>query len=465
MQSIFDDHESVIDLTYLDNLPLNAESYSAPLTDPLADSQRSWADIMDDDDSDFEIDDEISQTQVPASIPSQVPIIAPGLRPISPIPHNHDNVMVIAYQNHDNQASLNKQIATEKRQDRQHNGYVFTIHNWSPECIEAIKMAFDAHIDKIQYAAIGDELGKEDESPHLQGALFLKGKRRIRPSAFLRDYLAVLQHTCWPWWQSAWGTHKSNERYTGKEGRQVWEWGEPLPEDNQGNRNDLKRAFEIIEENVEHTDELELAGMIPSTYFKYNKAVLRLRALHYNKINKRRKITANGGPKIIWCFGKTRVGKSHFVRNTIGDRKYFVKNTGKWWCLYDQERILWMDDFRKEWMTYGSLLKVLDKYHLPIEFKGGSTSLGMVEEIYITAPWDPATMYGNKKDRANQLIERIYENGGSVIEFKKEETDDEQIVRWQEPWTRKDTLDKLEEIENAPQSDTFIVPPYNNNNY
>lgn len=470
-------------------------SNSESLSDPLADDERSWADIMDDDDqhcedpkvqhqvevedvpdlvedsddSDFDPDEfedseSDSDDEVEVEVdPNELQRKNAMLRPETPLNN---------YQIHNNQLSLNRQRQSENNKDQQYNGYCFTIHNWTPHCLSAIQRAFDMQRENIQYAAIGDELGKEN-SPHLQGCLFLKGKKRIRPSVFLRDYLAVLQHTCWPKWYTAHGTQKSNERYCSKEGRDIWEWGQPLPDEEcqQGKRNDLKRAYETIEENIDNCDELELAKMCPNVYFKHNRAFLRVRALMLNKRNKRRKTVANNGPVIIWCFGETGTGKSHYVRTKIGDLPYYVKGPGKWWDMYDQEKIIWMDDFRKDWMTFGYLLKVLDKYHLNTEFKGGYTSLGNVETVYITAPWHPVTMYGTKGDRVNQLLRRIYDFGGSVLEFKSEvdPNDATKSVRWTENWDKErsnDLVSTMEAMENSNSAQCFTAPPpYNPNQF
>ena len=53
-----------------------------------------------------------------------------------------------------------------------------------------------------------------------------------------------------------------------------------------------------------------------------------------------------------------------------------------------------LDDFRADWFKFGYLLRLLDIYPMPLEYKGGMTHL-CSQTIYITCPVHPEVLYAN----------------------------------------------------------------------
>jgi len=150
------------------------------------------------------------------------------------------------------------------------------------------------------------------------------------------------------------------------------------------------------------------------------------------------------GHEVVWIFGKTGKGKSHFVEAMLEGKRYYMKGPGKWWDQYDMEEYLWVDDFRKDYFKFHYLLKVLDRYKMMCEYKGGYSRI-RVRFTYITCPVHPAVLYGNKKDSAKQLLRRIYEKG-RVMECLRAGDDAAGTPALTKDWTREESFELLEKV-------------------
>ena len=84
----------------------------------------------------------------------------------------------------------------------------------------------------------------------------------------------------------------------------------------------------------------------------------------------------------------------------------YYKSPGKWWCGYQGEDTVVLDDYRADWCTYGVLLRWADRYPCLIETKGGTIPL-LCKLIIITTCKTPQETFPNKYDR--QLERRISE--------------------------------------------------------
>lgn len=110
--------------------------------------------------------------------------------------------------------------------------------------------------------------------------------------------------------------------------------------------------------------------------------------------------------QVFWLWGKTASGKSRWVHENFPD----VWTSGlnlKWWQGYHGQNVVCFDDFRGEHCDYANLLKVLDRYPLIVENKGGSANL-MAHTIIITAPYKPDLAYPEREhEQMDQLLRRI----------------------------------------------------------
>ena len=335
-------------------------------------------------------------------------------------------------------AKMKNLLDAEKVKERKHKNYVFVINNYTDDCWELICNKMEAGKTKFIYSIIAKEVGSNG-TPHIQGYIAFVNSTRY---STMQNFIGYKQHGCYADLEVA---HKKacdmHQRKYCKKGSQskaeynrhgeqgpdygknaiFKEWGEPrgVNEMGQGCRTDCHKAVVNIIENAHTHSEKQCAMENPDYYMKCHAATLRLRAIGGMEDNPAGEGRENGH-YIEWIWGETGSGKSHYVRELTRGKSVFMKTKGKWWDMYDSVvcRIMWLDDFRKDWMQFGDLLRVLDKYKQFVQFKGGMTR-NRIEKTYITCPVHPAVLYGKSQDNCKQLIRRIYQHGGKIIESKR----------------------------------------------
>jgi hypothetical protein len=380
-------------------------------------------------------------------------------------------------------AKMKNLLDAEKAKERKHKNYVFVINNYTDDCWELICNKMEAGKAKFIYSIIAKEVGANG-TPHIQGYIAFVNSTRY---STMQNFIGYKQHGCYADLEVA---HKKacdmhQQKYC-KKGSQskveynrhgiegpdygknaiFKEWGTPRGTDEmgQGCRTDIHEAVKDIVENAFTDDEITVALKNPRMYMQCNSAVLRLRGLVQMRDNPAGEERANGH-YIEWIIGVTGAGKSHYVREQTKGKNVYMKGKGKWYDYYSSVRdsILWLDDYRKNWMEYGELLKVLDIHNLPVQFKGGMTRL-RVSKTYITCPVHPAVLYGKSQDNCDQLIRRIYQHGGKIIEMKRETNNSghgtqcaknpcilscKHCVRWSEPQTAEDAMQVLADVKSG----------------
>ncbi len=155
-----------------------------------------------------------------------------------------------------------------------------------------------------------------------------------------------------------------------------------------GTRTDLQAIFRAMDEGA--TPE-EVARAYTVTWARYPRAVDR----YYLVV----------GPKREWpmevhvYYGLTGSGKSRAVHDSARARGLDVydvmspncSNGAVWFDGYMREPIVLLDDFYG-WLPWTFLLKLLDRYPLRVQTKGGSVPF-LSKEIYITSNCHPNQWY------------------------------------------------------------------------
>lgn len=178
-------------------------------------------------------------------------------------------------------------------------------------------------------------------------------------------------------WEIAKGNPAQNKAYCSKEETRLagpWEEGE-LP-GGQGARNDLETAAKLAKQN-------KWNDIDPSVYVKFHRGLHAYALLNLPQRSEK--------PTVIWLYGGTGTGKSKTARDIGGDDQYW-KPHGKWWCGYHQQPTVVIDELRPEEISFYHLLRVLDRYPLSVEPKGGNVQLNS-PLIIITAPYEPRRLY------------------------------------------------------------------------
>lgn len=186
------------------------------------------------------------------------------------------------------------------------------------------------------------------------------------------------------------GNALSNYKYCSKDGNLIFEDGE-RPQ--QGKRNDIERAKEIIME----TGSMEKVLKECNTYQAIRIAEKAIVFMEPKRMWK---------TEVFWYYGKTGSGKSKTaLEEANAETCWISSDTLKWWDGYDAHENVVIDDFRKDYCTFHKLLRILDRYPLRIEYKGGSRQL-LAKKIWITSAYPPQQVYQTRED-IGQLLRRI----------------------------------------------------------
>lgn len=115
--------------------------------------------------------------------------------------------------------------------------------------------------------------------------------------------------------------------------------------------------------------------------------------------------------KVILLYGKPDAGKTYYAYNKYPDLYSIPVKSGStlWFSGYDREKTVLIDDFAGEFRLT-ELLRLLDKYPIQVENKGGHCWF-CPENIIITSnvSWEDWYDYGKRQDSKKALQRRISE--------------------------------------------------------
>lgn len=231
---------------------------------------------------------------------------------------------------------------------------------------------------KFKYIIIGFEIG-ESGTPHLQGYIEFNSARWFTAIKKINPNIH---------WEIRRGTPEQAIDYCKKDGNFV-EYGEkPI---GQGTRTDLLAMTYMLESGKSERDVLLAHGdkalRVVSNLTKV-KSLLREQKRNWEMDVR------------IYC-GPPGTGKTRSVWDEFGVNNVYAKMTGKWWDGYNFEPVVLIDDFDPDNcfdMQYDFYLKLLDRYPVRVEYKGGSCEF-CSKIIIFTSNYDPADWFKNKENR------------------------------------------------------------------
>lgn len=265
----------------------------------------------------------------------------------------------------------------------------FTLNNYTVDELNNLDQIVNNVEEKnIKYICFQEERGQQG-TPHIQGYCVAHNPKSLQGWKTLlgtRIHLEVAR-----------GTAKENQAYTSKESDRiegtVWRTGGTPPES--GKRNDLLGVASAISSGLSTRAIFE---QYPGEYLKFNRGIQSARLLYSGKRNFK--------TEIFWLYGPTGTGKSRIVHE-VAPEAYWKNPTTKWWCGYDEQTDVVIDDYRRDFSKFTDLLRLFDRYPLTVESKGGSISF-MAKRIFVTTCHSPRKTWEDRtEEQLGQLLRRI----------------------------------------------------------
>lgn len=269
--------------------------------------------------------------------------------------------------------------------------WCFTLNNYEETDVDAFTCLGTELPSPVVYLVFGRETG-EQGTPHLQGFISFSKRKSL---AFIKGLLCNRIHA-----EIAKGTPAQASTYCKKDG-DFKEFG-TVP-GGQGTRTDLQLVAKKIREG---TSFREVAEQHPDAVLRYGSGILRLRRLYRPE---------RPHPPQIWIFwGVTGTGKTRRVWEFADKKELWVHPGDRWFCGYDGHKSVLFDDFDGSWFKLAYLLRLLDRYPMPVPVKGDQT-WWCPSTIYITSNLKPSDWYPNgNKDHLNALQRRLDQFGNVV---------------------------------------------------
>ncbi len=220
--------------------------------------------------------------------------------------------------------------------------WCFTVNNYCDADINAITE--HANLEKIHFAVVGKEVG-ESGTPHLQG--FINFKRTCRLAA-LKKILPTAH------FEPVKGTDQDNDEYCSKDQDLLLRIGEPS---RPGKRNDLLEGIQCAKKGGMDA----LWREHPATYVRYYRGI-------ENGLQRdipRRRVKT----EVLVLVGPPGCGKSHYAEQLYPNAYY--KDRGEWWCNYQQEEAVIMDEFYG-WIRHSTMLRLMNSQPMQVQSKGGN---------------------------------------------------------------------------------------------
>lgn len=227
--------------------------------------------------------------------------------------------------------------------------WCFTLNN--PTDSDDLPTVFAEH-GNIRYAIWQRETG-DSGTEHFQGYLEFKSAQRLAAC----KKLSARAH-----WEVRRGSAEQAIDYCRKEEGRVdgpYEFGE-APSKGPGERNDLKALKASIDSAK---GDLDLWDEHFGPMLRYHKGVS-----HYQRL---RQPDRSWKTEVIILIGPPGCGKSRWVYDRYPGC-YFKQPSTQWWDDYNGQECVILDDFYG-WLPFSTMLRLMDRYPLMVEVKGGQT--------------------------------------------------------------------------------------------
>lgn len=163
-----------------------------------------------------------------------------------------------------------------------------------------------------------------------------------------------------------------------------WQFGE-LRET--GKRAGLEGAVSAI---ASGTCVADVAKEFAIVWVKYGRGLVDLRK--QLQLDSDRRVFGDDGPELWVFWGPSGTGKSREA-NKLWPDAYWKIGGEKWWDGYTNQETVILDDFKGSFMRLTDYQRLVDRYPLWVEIKGGSTPM-LAKRYVITSNEPPMGWYG-----------------------------------------------------------------------
>lgn len=236
----------------------------------------------------------------------------------------------------------------------------------------------------IRYAIWQLEIG-ENDTPHYQGYLELRtpqrlaAMKRILPRAHFEARMGTRD-------QARSYASKTDTRFDGP-----WEFG-TWTGGGQGTRNDVLALKSAIDAGA---SERQVWDDFPGLYLRHRQAISSAQRLI--------------SPPRLWkthvtiLYGPTGTGKTRFCADTYPDA--YWKQNSNWWDGYSGHSTVVIDEYYG-WLRWDILLRLLDRYPMMVETKGGNVNF-VADRLLLTSNNLPSTWYKSPRMNFETFARRV----------------------------------------------------------
>lgn len=242
--------------------------------------------------------------------------------------------------------------------------------------------------DDMKYLIQGEETCPTTGRKHIQGFTIFKYAKQIN---------VVIKIGKGIHWEVCKGSIEENIKYCKKENNYTEEGEAPK---GQGHRSDIKSIVTMISEGCSNREILNEHG---------DKALRIYRGIEWARKEIAPSKRRNWEMDVRIYYGKPGTGKTRAAWDEFGESLY-PKMKGKWWDRYNGEETVLIDDFDPNNcfnLEYDFYLKLLDRYPMIVENKGGSIEFTS-KRIIITSNFNPNGWWECKENR-DAFFRRIKE--------------------------------------------------------
>lgn len=210
------------------------------------------------------------------------------------------------------------------------------------------------------------------------------------------------------------GSPESNLLYCSKQDSAPYVIGTlPTP----GKRNDIHLAVEEIKagKTIRELASSDVSSAV--SVVKFHRGLTFLRSLTATARD------PSTPPTIYWLYGKTGTGKTRsafeFAQSfTRRPDDIWISHSAelKWFCGYDGQSVVILDDFRSKGVKFNFLLRLLDRYPMSVEIKGGSVNWAP-RFILITTCNSVADTFALRNEKRPDDIAQLSRRITDVFEF------------------------------------------------